>query len=392
MLKNMLVVIAILGLAASSAEAGQPSVVISPNSLGAAVAIPYLTGVEGVGERITVMTVTNGSSWQPIVLHLTWISASDWSSIDYDCPLTPLESTHFVYERFGDSDTAIVNFDCSADGSGPGATSGGESVMRQVPGANGIMFAAVECQRLYCPPVAPGGEGPPPRTLLSNILSADLVVMDFGAGHAFSAPGIHIQGRGQSPAPLARNYEFTGAIGSYAAFPTVLTTNYIAPDDSITAELLLFTLDGKVGSGPGIQAGIAGNAYDDDENPTSGRIRFDCMEVAPIDASPNGWGLNVARTFAGHTAGHLTLYPSKVTRSDEHERSQNNDGLRLAPVHGYLIQTISQGGVFVGGEYGGSMSSSAAWARQLTQGTNPLLTSDGDVPSLDARQGEFDGF
>jgi hypothetical protein len=391
MLKNILALTAILLLAAASAGAGEPSAVINPNTLGAAVAIPYLTDAPGVGERISIATVTNGSSWQPIVLHLTWISATDWSSIDSDCPLTPLETTHFVFERYQATDTAIVHFDCSADGSGPGATSGGESVMRQVPGANGMMFAAVECQSLYCPPAAPGGEGPEPRTLLTNILSADLIVMDFGTGQAFSVPAIHIQGRGQSE-PFDRNYEFSGQMGSYAAFPTVLTTNYVAPDDSITAELLLFTLDGKVGTGPGIQAGIAGSAYDDDENPTSGRIRFDCMTVTPIDASPNGWGLNVTRPFAGHTAGHLTLYPTSVSRNDEHERSQNNDGLRLAPVHGYLIQTISSGGVFVGGEFGDSMASDAAWARQLTQGTNPLLISTGDVPGLDARHGESNNF
>jgi hypothetical protein len=391
MLKNTLAVIAILCLTAAVAEAGEPSVVIKPNTLGAAVAIPYLTDVEGVGERITIATITNGSSWQPVTLHLTWISATDWSSIDYDCPLTPLESTYFVYERYQGSDTVIVNFECSEEGTGPGATSAGRSVMRQVPGANGMLFAAVECQSLYCPPAAPAGDGLEPRTTLTNILSADLVVLDFGAGQAFSAPAIHIQGRGNGPT-FGHNYEFSGAIGSYAAFPTVLTTNYIAPDDSITAELLLFTLDGKVGTGPGIQAGIAGSAYDDDENPTSGRIRFDCMALAPIDASPNGWGLNVTRPFAGHTTGHLTVYPMSVARRDEHERSQNNDGLRLAPVHGYLIQTISQGGVFVAGEFGSSMSANAAWARQLTQGTNPLLIGNGDVPSLDARASDAGDF
>ena len=40
----------------------------------------------------------------------------------------------------------------------------------------------------------------------------------------------------------------------FKKFPSLVTTNYIAPDDSVTAELLLFTLDGKTGSGGGIIA------------------------------------------------------------------------------------------------------------------------------------------
>ncbi len=187
-------------------------------------------------------------------------------------------------------------------------------------------------------------------------------------------------------------FKFNGEQGEYANFPSLLTSNYIAPDDSITAELLLFTLDGSVGDGPGVNAKVSGFAYDDDENPTSGAITFDCMTITAIDDSPNGFGLNVTRPFGQHLVGHLELFPSAVARSDAHEllpQTGNADGVRRAPVHGYLLQTIGQGGVFAGGEFGGTMAMNGAWARQLTQGTNALVPTVGDVPSLDARA--YDG-
>ena len=372
-----------LGMSSSALAAVQ---VLNPNTLGAAVAAPYLTTADG---RTTVVTLTNGSSHLAVTVHLNWISATDWSAIDYDCPLTPLETTYFVYEAFADSDNALVTFECSNLGQEfPNGAATNNVVTRALNGRNGLMFATIECQlgSEKCDPDPLDGTR---RTLPDNILSADLVVMDFAQGVAFSAPAIHIQGVPDGDGTNDnRRYSFTGEKeGDYVAFPSLLTTNYIAPDDSVTAELLLFTLDGTLNSGPGINAKVAGFAYDDDENPTSGQIAFDCMDVVAIDASPNGFGLNVTRPFGGHLVGHLELFPAVVARSDVVELYQSSgaDGVRRAPVHGYLLQTISAGGQFDGGEFGGTMAANGAWMRQLTQGTHPLIPTDGDEPQLDAR-------
>jgi hypothetical protein len=405
MLKKTLVAVAatLVALGASlSAYAAPVSNVINPNTLGAALAMPYLTTPFNGGTRMTVGSVTNGLDHSAVNLHIVWISATDWSEINYDCPLTPLETTYFVYEQVPGSDNALVTFECSNIGQEfPNNAATNNVVTRIVNGADGIMFVALECQiGQNCAPKCehegslgecpmyglPSGPEGIRRTRTDNALAGDLVVIDFGAGYAFSAPAIHIQGYKNLGGGGDRNYRFNGEPGEYKQFPSLLTTNYIAPDDSVSAELLLFTLDGKTSSSSGINAKVSGFAYDDDENPTSGSIAFDCMTVTAIDDSPNGFGLNVTRPFGGHLVGHLELFPAVVARSDEQELlSYSPEGVRRALVHGYIIQAIRAGGQFDGGEFGGTMAANGVWARQLTQGTNPLVPVDKDVPSLDAR-------
>jgi hypothetical protein len=389
MLKKTLVAVVATALTMGAAMSASASEVIDPNTMGAAVAMPYLTTPHNGGVRMTVGTVTNGYDNKAINLHLVWISATDWSEINYDCPLTPLETTYFVYEKMVGRDNARVTFECSALGQEyPDNSQTNNVVTRVVNGADGILFAAAECQLNNDDCENPENDGGVERTLTGNMLVADMTVIDFGAGLAFSAPAIHIQGR-YSREKGDRNFLFTDDEGEYAQFPSLLTTNYVAPDASISAELLLFTLDGKTGSG-GAAAKVSGFAYDDDENPTSGNISFDCMTITAIDDSPNGFGLNVTRPFGGHIVGHLELFPAAVVRDDEHELLQDNNGVRRALVHGYLIQQIRAGGVFDGGEFGGNaMAANGTWARQLTQGTNALVSIGYDVPSLDARQADF---
>jgi len=383
--KNLLLALsATLWLTATpSALAGQGPV-IDPNTLGAAIAAPYLTDGDG---RLTVVTVTNGSTYLPVTLHIVWISGTDWSAIDYDCPLTPLETTYFTIEALPNSNNAVVTFECSDLGLDvPRASATNNVVTRAVNGSRGVMFVTLECQ--IGDPQCDRSTDPVRRTISPDVLSADVVVMDFAQGVAVSAPAIHIQGVPDGDATNDnRRYSFSGVEeGDYKQFPSLLTANYIAPDDSITAELLLFTLDGAVGSGPGIAAKLSGYAYDDDENPVSGSMQFDCMDVLPIDGSPNGFGLNVNRSFSGHLVGHLQLYPSIVARRDLLElQTLDSDGLRRPPVHGYIIQTIQGGGQFAAGEFGGTMAANGYWMRQLTQGTNPLVPYRDDEPQLDAR-------
>ena len=124
-----------------------------------------------------------------------------------------------------------------------------------------------------------------------------LGTINFGQGLAFSVSAIHFQGvAGSAGTTGDRFYQFTGTPLEYSHFPSMLATNYIAPDASITAELILFTLDGRVNGGPGINAAVSGDAFDEDENPTSGGINFDCFVVQDItDDPPRGWGTNVTR-------------------------------------------------------------------------------------------------
>ena len=198
MLKKTLVAVVATAIAmgaAVSASAGEPGDVLDPNSLGAAVAVPYLTTPSNGGVRMTVGTLTNASSHMAISLHLIWISATDWSEINYDCPLTPLETTYFIYEQIPGTDNALVTFECSDNQLHfPNGAGTNNIVTRALNGADGIMFAAIECQLGDEGCYRREENGEILRTKRDDILSADMTVLDFGAGVAFSAPAIHIQG------------------------------------------------------------------------------------------------------------------------------------------------------------------------------------------------------
>lgn len=367
-------------LAAGAGEARAQGT-IDAQAQGAVLVLPYLTTSPQGGERITISTVTNLFLEFAITLHLVWISGDPgdgWASLDYNCPLTPLETTYFVFEKAEDG-TATVTFECSTLGQAtPDPSETNHVYTRSIPGQNGIMFVAVECQ-IGSPACPPGPLGK--RTLPDNALLGDASVVDFAQGYAFSVGAIHIQGLSSNDGD--RLYAFDG-LTDYETFASALTTNYIAPDDDTTLELILFTLDGKVNAGPGIVAQVVGFAFDDDENFSSGAIEFDCFVVQDVSAPPpHGFGTNIRRDVGGHLVGHLELYPTHTAAFDVHENNPvtgDGNGSRRRPVHGWLVQTTARLGDVAG--TGNRSSSPAAWARTLVQGLNPLTPVGTDLPSL----------
>ena len=360
--------------------------VVDPHSLGALVVLPYLTTAD-VGDRITIASVTNGLTHEAVNLHAIWISGDqgeDWAALDYDCALTPLETTYFVFER-EPGGTAQVTFECSDLGQTvPNASATNNIITRSVPGEEGIMFLSVECQvgSEGCA-VGPLGH----RTLRTNALVGAATVIDMGQGRGFSVSGIHIQGVGSADFPAGdRQYIFDGSDGEFAPFPSSLTTNFVAPDESTTLELMLFTLDGTVNGGPGILAKLGGFAFDDDENPTSGSLKFDCFTVQDLtEPPPYGFGRNIQRDFGGHLVGHLQLFPGVALAEDVHEYvpgTGDGSGARRRPVHGWILQSVTRLSDMV--ETGNRTASTAMWARTLGQSTNPLVTLGQDTPSLNA--------
>jgi hypothetical protein len=361
--------------------------VVDPHSLGAAVVLPYLTTAD-VGDRITIASVTNGLTQGAVNLHAIWISGDqgeDWAALDYDCALTPLETTYFVFER-EPGGTAQVTFECSDLGQTfPNNSATNNIVTRSVPGQDGIMFLTVECQ-LGSDGCARGPLAN--RTLRTNALVGSATVIDMGQGRGFSISGIHIQGIASAEEAAGdRHYIFDGSPGEYAPFPSSLTANFVAPDDSTTLELMLFTLDGTVNGGPGIIGSLGGYAFDDDENPTSGSLRFDCFTVQDLtEPPPYGFGRNLRSDFGGHLVGHLQLFPGVALAADVHEYvpgTGDGSGARRRPVHGWVLQSVTRLSDMVG--TGNRTASTAMWARTLGQGTNPLVALGDDTPSLNAK-------
>ena len=353
---------------------------IDSTTLGAAIVAPYVTGTEDAGDQMTVVTVTNGLTGQGINLHVIVIDEF-WQSTDFNCPLTPLETTYFVFEATGSlSDNSQVTFECTQNQD----TFGGKDIRtRGVRGRRGLVFMAIEC--LPGDPGCPSGlPGQAARTLAHNALLADATIIDFGNGSAASVPAIHIQSNGSNNGDQL--YKFDGT--EYLNFPSVLTSNFIAPSDDLSLELLLFTLDGKV-SDTGINARVNGLVFDDDEELiASGAIVFDCFYFEDITEMfpPNGFGPSLLS--GNYRVGHLELFPTSTSpNTDTNETDPltgDSNGARRRPVHGWIFQTFAARGEI--GNFGvddpSSNDGQSSWGRVLTSGTQALSALGGDTPAL----------
>ena len=65
-------------------------------TLGAAVVVPWEVGFGG--DQVTVATVTNALTSEAITLHVV-VFNTFWQTRNFTCPLTPLETTYFVFDR-----------------------------------------------------------------------------------------------------------------------------------------------------------------------------------------------------------------------------------------------------------------------------------------------------
>ena len=368
------------------------------SALGAALVAPYVTGDaaelagEGRDNQITVVTITNTLD-MALSLHVVVISET-WATVDMNCELTGHESTYLVFEADpvdgpAPSENSKVTLECSESG-------GTDVRVQSVHGRRGIAFVAIECREGE--PGCPSGLSAP-RTLPDNALLGDATILDFDSGYAVSMSAVHIQSAGK-PALFDGDqlYEFDG--NEYKNFPSMLTTNYIAPDDSVTLELLLFTLDGKINDRAidpwyvsGIQVRVGVMAFDDDENMMADSILFDCFFLGDL-TDQMGFGQFITRSAGGHLAGHIKLTPGISQSLDSNEVDFPNqigdaNSFRRRPIHGWILQSIADGGLFAGGEYPSTgphtmMTGQAAWGRLLVQNTHPLQPLGRDRAALNA--------
>jgi hypothetical protein len=359
---------------AIAGEHGGTMGLLSPNTLGALVASPFLT--EDGETRITVTTITNTSGVKPINLHMIFLaSGADWREINRDCVLTPRETTYVIMHTTGGS--TFADYECSSPNLNCTEATCNNQITTNLLTPNGTLFVAPEC--------APGPydqecllEQKEFRTINEDLLRSDFTVIDFAGGYAFSAPALHIQAAHPNNDYRYgdRWYKFNGRRGEYKQFPSMLTGSYIATDDNLTAEVILMNLDGTPSDGAPAKA--AGDIYDDDEDSASGNFEFDCMEVLPLQ---NAW-LNFPDSSNGHVVGHFEIGSIAVPYPGVHDViSSNGDSpnVRVAAIHGYILQTSSSD---FPNEGNPGMNGTGAWARQLTQSTNMLPRAPGDIPSL----------
>jgi hypothetical protein len=363
-----------VGLAAAQFPAGGTNVV------GAALALP----VDLRDARETEIVITNAG--EAVTLHVILINGGPddetddetigdtWDAEDFDCDVTPNETTIFRFHRNGMGQRRLT-YECSSDFD----ANDPRSFTRALDLERGIMFVAIE-------------NNVSGFTSLANQIFGDATVIDFSQGLAYSFDAISFRGMAMTgPENFNREYQFDNV--EYSAFPSKLATNFIAPtlsffgQDGITAELILFTLDGTLGSGVASNVLLAVDFYDDDEIHYSDTHRFECFDIVDLlDISPSFDAQNL-----GSAAGHLVLTPKTTTFADiAHDvlfdgGAGSRPGLRKAPVHGWLVQTVAAGTTLMGSDpWDPILAGNAAWGRPLASSLQALTPDTGDVPTLNA--------
>jgi hypothetical protein len=324
------------------------------NQVSAALAFPLIGGTNVT----TYITLTNVGA-DDRNLHFNAISGKGWRVTDFDCPVTASETVLIQWSRdLANPDQYRLIMECNQAGEDEGGF-----VTRVFNWSDGVLFVAnetEECKNATC-------------TTNSNDLFGDFVIVSADQGLAYSAEAVPFQGKD----PLAagtedRDYMFDN--NEYAMFPSTLATNFITPGTNpavggeVTAEMILFTLDGRANIGS--QASLDVVFYDDDEVPTSAHYWIDCFGIVRLtDIDPNFDYANL-----GSGAGHLymTVIDTDQDSNVHDNKFGNGNSIRVVGVHGWLVQTINRGGPTM------------ALSRVLAQGLMPQQVDGSDVPTFDA--------
>ena len=310
------------------------------DEMGAALALPIITD----DQTETLIVVTNTAP-ENLILHINVISNdASWGAANFDCPVTRSETTLFRFRGIGGS--AVVDYECSRLAGVPG---GGE-FSQFIGTPEGIMFIAIEDPETGL-------------TLSQNVLFGDATVIDFEQGGAFSVGAIPFQGVNVAAQDGDRTYRFDNM--EYTAFPGTLASHYV---NGATTSLILFTLDGIVGSG-GPPARGNMNFYRGGRATSFSGIYFDCFAILPLRVSGRDFG------FFDLTPQAVS-YPNTV--HDAFSDGPTADGQRRVPFHGWIVQEVQYRQSIMGGRIPGF----AQFGRTLNQSTTPLIPLPGDVPSL----------
>jgi hypothetical protein len=346
--------------------------------VGAALALPVVTDTPGTGDVTWTSILITNTSANGIRLGFQVISGDpddDWSADSFDCPLSPNETTHFLIEPAGDD--ARIHFECSI----PGATyddPGSLNVVRSelVDAMNGIFFAFVQDHL--------------GQVKSNDVLIGTATIVDFDRNTAFSVDAVPFQGGDILAQDGNREFKFNGL--EYAQFPSMVLTQFHAPDDQVEAFLILFGLDGTTGSG-GPDISVKVDFWNDDELPRDTDFDFDCFTIVSLPTIDSRF----LRANLGSSVGHLKLTPRASTQtfgSFAHDVVfGNDDGVRRIGVHGWIFQRIATGGrLRTSPEPGGGtavltppVGNPVSYGRNLYQNQFSLVPlNTQDVPTLNA--------
>jgi hypothetical protein len=343
-----------LGMGTGSASAQN----LDLDEVGALLALPIVTGT---GPTVTGIVVTNAGP--ATTLHINVLSGDpgdNWFAQDFDCNVTANETVLFVFDWDG-YDGSLASYECTNFLNGQAV----ETFDDPFEAREGIFVVTLKDPS--------SGD-----SINSNQIFGDATVIDFGAGAAYSVGAIPFQG--VLPDGGVGDNEFRFDNVEYTRWPSALATNFIAATPYISLELILFTLDGTAGQIQTPNAFVNIDFYNDDEVRKSTEKEFDCFIILDLPALDGRFYASALGSYAGH----MVIKPEGVTYNNlAHDTSFDGGpgsvpGVRVVPVHGWIVQSISEGGDLA--ELGLWNNNQAAWARTLAQSQLPLVVSSGDTP------------
>ncbi|MCP5043220.1 MAG: hypothetical protein GY944_19510, partial [bacterium] len=279
--------------------------VLDQNKVGAALATLIVTDARS--QTYTSTIVTNTSATDEIVLAAEVISGDpndNWTGQSFRCPMSPGETTQFVFSPYGDGST--LTYECSKLGANEFSPPGDLSLEKtmDVNAAKGIMFLSIE------------GASFPNPTLSKNVLEGKSVVLNYKDGKAYEVGAVPFQAVNPGAQDYDTAYEFDGR--EYARFPESLTASFHAPVAGlIKATLILFTLDGRLSSHHTPNAEAVVYFFNDDEEFHNTSLYFDCFAMLPLEEIDSRF----LKDNLGSQVGHLQIIPQSVDPNDE-----NHDG------------------------------------------------------------------
>lgn len=359
----------------------------APADAAAGLAFPYFTSTIFAAPNTTVITITNVSNLQ-IAVRVVAISGdpgpSAFHSVDFACPLVPLQTTAVVFRRNGA--TPVVEAECSEIGATPmsPSTALSEMISRDLAGANGMAWFAVE----------------DPLTGITQGLDAlhgSADVLQFAAGQMYTIPPYVFKSIG--PNNGDRVYRF-GV--EYTAMPGNVSAPFLFDDFSATAasgtRMILGTLDGTTGAGaPAVQLNV--DYYDQFESGFDANFSYSPFALVRVeDISPNLLKIFQPGSAVGKMLAAASFFPaSALAIHDAIPGVGDNDGVRRAPPLAWLIEDYFSTGVPLG-PYSGpppagppNTPGSGQAARMLSPGPGAFVPSGTDTAALNVPLLDSDG-
>lgn len=213
----------VLAVGAGAAFAG-----INSKEVGALLIYPeyWATSAAEPGSSVqmdTYVTITNDFSFA-VIAHIEIIGGVACDDCNFDLPLTGYETKRLRLSRENVGNVWVTRV---SDAS-PHSSTGTPAILAACGEPHGFIVAALEF------------EDPRGRfTIGANLLHGDEVVVDLQNGSASQVGAVAVQGVG--PNSGDRIYSFNNL--EYAAFPSIVTANFWAPNARVDPRLILFNVN-----------------------------------------------------------------------------------------------------------------------------------------------------